>query len=73
MCQGCLITPYGRHIVELNLNRPTGSSVNGMAVTAVIGLLTIGFGSYTFFLRATNPLKLRKLKPMQDMWESELG
>jgi hypothetical protein len=42
-------------------------------VTVAIGLLAIGFGGYTFFLRATNPSKLKKLKPMQDRWGERAG
>lgn len=42
-------------------------------VTVGIGVLAIGFGGYTFFLRTTNPSKLKKLKPMQDKWGAQTG
>jgi hypothetical protein len=42
-------------------------------VTVGVGVVAIGFGAYTFFLRATNPSKLKKLKPMQDKWGGRTG
>jgi len=42
-------------------------------VTVGVGVLAIGFGGYTFFLRRTDPSKLKKLKPMQDRWGAQAG
>lgn len=42
-------------------------------VTVGIGVFAIVFGGYTVFLRATDPSKLKKLKPMQDMWGERTG
>lgn len=42
-------------------------------VTVGIGGLAIGFGGYTFFLRTSNPSKLKKLQPMQDKWGEQTG
>ncbi len=42
-------------------------------VTLGMGVLAIAFGGYTSFLRATNPSKLKKLRPMQTMWGERTG
>lgn len=42
-------------------------------VTVGIGVLAVGFGGYAFFLRVSNPSKLKKLKPMQDKWGEQSG
>lgn len=42
-------------------------------VTVGVGVLAIGFGGYMFFVRTTDPSKLKKLKPMQDKWGEQTG
>ena len=42
-------------------------------VTVGVGVLAIGFGGYTFFVRTSDPSKLKKLKPMQDKWGEQTG
>jgi hypothetical protein len=42
-------------------------------ITLGIGVLAIGFGLYSAFLRATNPAKLGKLAPMQKAMGNTAG
>jgi hypothetical protein len=42
-------------------------------VTLGVGVVAVGFGSYTSFLRARNPEKLGKLQAMQEKWGKRTG
>ena len=42
-------------------------------MTLGFGVVAIGFGSYTSFLRAKKPEKLGKLQAMQRRWGAKVG
>ena len=42
-------------------------------VTVGLGVFGLGFGSYTTFLRFTNPAKLGKLEPMRQKFGHRVG